>query len=169
MQDYQETVNKIIAAVRTVEEREMVLEALRALEESIYELNRDLAGAALKRILPPRLFGIFSEAALTYDAGKDQEPLKKFIADARAALDGLSELKIEFAIRPREEVINRVYEWVRREVGDRLILNADYNKTMLGGVRLTFNGRYKEFSLASMVSRVLNRERENILRKITGK
>ena len=169
MQDNQETVKKIIAAVRTTEERDIVYGALKICEESLYELKHESVAITLKKIMPQRLLDLFSGTVSSEEMKNDSELLKKFITDVKSGLAVLSELKIEFAIRPREEIIEKAFFWVLREVGAGIILNADYDKTMLGGVRLTFEGRYKELTLSGIISRVLNRERVNFLNTISGK
>jgi len=116
----------------------------RDLVEQITAVLRHLAGGKKQVDLSKH----FQEPFLT--------PIKRAVSDIDQTdyLKGLKEqvgsleaLKITLAISPNSDLVEFIGNWVRKETGQNTVLEIDTDKTIIGGMILSFKGKYKDYSL----------------------
>lgn len=82
--------------------------------------------------------------------GKDR-PTKVVVQESlsllRKTLDEVNSFKIALAFKPSKKFINRIAQWVKTNFGEKIVLDIDYEKNLLGGVVVSFNGKYADYSL----------------------
>ncbi len=161
-------ITAILRAVRTKEDRELFLGIAEDLQGVFYRLQvgefdktETLAGR-----LPERLARPFLAAREVAQYRQNPGVFKKFLENLRSALDSMRILRLDLAFDPTDEAVEKIHAWVSREVGEGILLDIDIDKTILGGARIMFEGKYQEYTLEKMIESVLAREREEILRLI---
>jgi F0F1-type ATP synthase delta subunit len=93
----------------------------------------------------------------------NSEALRMFFHDVKDTLDAFVLLKLTIAFKPSEEMINRLHEWTRQNLGAGAVLDIGYDASILGGVRVIFSGRYKEMTLAQMITDAMVKEKKIIM------
>ena len=152
----------VIKYIRTKNERDLGLAGLRIVEENLYRddpraLERSLK-SELPAILARPLKDVLSRASYVYE----RELSQKFFDGLELALTNLVLLRLEIAFEPTESTVERLHSWVRKEVGEGVILDLEIREEIRGGARLTFKGRYIEKTLSNLISAALENKRVEI-------
>jgi hypothetical protein len=66
----------------------------------------------------------------------------------------IPKVKLEIAFEPREEFILKIEEWFREKVKKRMILDIIVNPKVIGGARIEFQGKWKDFSLEKEIEKL---------------
>ena len=87
----------------------------------------------------------------------------------RAYLEGLAKelavlhvLTIEIAFDPTEETIAVLTGWIRTYLGNRVIMELLVDRSLFGGARVAYEGRYKEINLATLIEQTMRQKQESI-------
>ena len=65
-------------------------------------------------------------------------------------LKDLEELKLTLSFRPKADSLEKIVSWVKQNVGKEIVLEIDTDESILGGVILSYKGKYKDYSLKKM-------------------
>ena len=152
----------LVADLRTKDERDLLRNEIAELEAAVFRSDPK----AMEKILTSH----FSEHLASAMRKIFQDPLFKdnpeslrnFFHDLRNTIDRLPLLKLSIAFNPSEEMIARLHEWIQKNLGPGVVLDISYDSMMLGGVRIIFAGRYKEMTLAQMITEILIKEKTTI-------
>jgi F0F1-type ATP synthase delta subunit len=87
---------------------------------------------------------------------------REFLEGLRNILDMLRIINIEIAFDPTKETISLLAGWIRKQIGKDVIMQLTQDRTLLAGARISFEGRYKEVNLSSILEMVLNEKKESI-------
>jgi len=93
----------------------------------------------------------------------DYNSLEKLLIGIKQDLKKITILKITLAIDPTPEIIDHLFEWVKQNLGEGIILDIDKNESILGGAVITFNGRYKDFSLKCTLGEIFKNKKAEIM------
>ena len=166
---FEEHEQKILRLVRTQDEADAFREGLALISQALYRSEAGMADRIIKERFSPRMG---EEVAALVDAASREggpQAVKESLDAFARTLDEMQSLKIEVAFIPREAAIDALHEWVITHLGNRIILDVDVDRSLQAGVRMMYRGRYLEVSLAQMVSRVIEEERERILQEVNHK
>jgi len=89
--------------------------------------------------------------------------LEKLLNDLKEELKKVKVLKISLAINPSKEQIEHIFDWVRKNLGKGIILDIDKDESILGGAIISFNGRYKDFSLRRDLEEIFKSKKAEIM------
>lgn len=154
------TYSNITSIVRTTGERALLRDELRLLLTSVFETKKE----TLEEVLNSQVRASTSEIVRENLAMK-VDP-QKFFEDALSDLEKLEVLHLTTAVEPTEHVLIRIVDWVRKNVGEHIILSFDYNPALVGGAIIAFRGRYKDISLRNAVADVLDQDKDKIIEKL---
>ncbi len=149
-------------SIRTKDERDYGLAGLRIVEDNLYRDDPEALERSFKAKLPSVLIRPLKEVLSQVSYLHDRELSKKLFDGTESALAGLALLRLEIAFEPTESTIQRLYGWVQKEIGEGIILDLEVREEIRGGARLTFGGRYKEKTLAGLISMSLENKRVDI-------
>ena len=76
------------------------------------------------------------------------EKLKKY-------LQKLPQLKIEIAFPPTKTFLQKVFNWLKEEMNEKLILDIAVNPSIVGGAVIAYEGKYGNFSLAKKIDELI--------------
>lgn len=163
---YESNISKILAQIRTKEDEHSVRRALGIIESTLYQTYEDADARydALDKAVPERISRVLKEAINSSHEG-DTGAAKLFIR-IKDMLAQLRVLKLELAFEPSEKFIERLSAWVDENAGEDLVMDISVDKNIAGGARLALNGRYREITLAELVSKALEREKETLLKML---
>lgn len=159
----------IIKEVRTVDDVRMLRAGLEALEMNLYGVGIKSWHNVLAKVLPEKFSVQLKDLLAQLPAEQQPETIRELLADLKKAIGKFKTLKIDLAFEPANEVIDQLNFWVDEKLGLAVALDIGYEKTLIGGARIIFAGRYGDFSAAKYLEDILRREKGNILKEITGR
>ena len=138
--------SELYQLARTQEERETLKEELNTLSASLYERQGAFEQALAGRVRPAVAEAIkrtLQEAKVTDRA--------KFFEEAAGALDSLKVLELTVAIDPKGGSIERIWQWVRKNVGEGIILKFTVDRSIGAGAVLVYKGKFRNYSLKKLL------------------
>lgn len=86
-------------------------------------------------------------------AGKDKTEFFKGLKDQ---LNSLKYLELTIAFEPTLESLSRISDWARKNIAEGLCLDIKRDKRIIGGAIVSYNGRFKDYSLVHEVDGFFN-------------
>jgi len=154
----------IYANIRTVEERGAILVGIESILEALYRKDKDIA-SLIETSMPRAVVKPLRQNLLEKDVSL--EAIKRYLEGLQGALKELQILSLEIAFDPMEETLAILIGWVRKHMGNAVIMELSQDRTLLAGVRVSYEGRYKEINLAKLVEIVVHEQREVITRLLS--
>ena len=93
----------------------------------------------------------------------DYSSLDKLLNNLKEELKKIKVLKISLAIDPSKEQIEHIFNWVKENLGEGIILDIDKDESILGGAVISFNGQYKDFSLKRALEKIFKNKKAEIM------
>ena len=93
----------------------------------------------------------------------DYNSLDKLLNGIKQDLKKIRNLKMSLAIDPTSEIIDHLFDWVKKNLGEGIILDIDKNETILGGTIISFDGRYKDLSLKRTLEETFRNKKSEIM------
>lgn len=153
----------IVRNVRTKDERDILREQLNELEATLFHSDASDFEKKLQTNLPKDVAIAMRDIVARPEFKDNLQALQTFFENFRNLLDAFVLLNINIAFKPSEEMIHRLHEWTQQNLGMGVVLDIGYDGSTLGGARIIFNGRYKEMTLAQMITDVLMREKSVVM------
>jgi F0F1-type ATP synthase delta subunit len=63
-------------------------------------------------------------------------------------------VKLEIAFEPRENFISEINEWFKKNLGKKVILDIFVNPKIVGGAKIEYQGKWKNYSLAKKIEKI---------------
>ncbi len=147
---------------------ERVRQGIERLEAALYHHRSESFSRILQTELPEgiarHLQDVFSSPAYADNRSSQEELLEKL----KKGLKLVRTVRMEFAFEPSELLIEKITDWVRQEAGDTVVLDAGVEPSLLGGARISYNGRYEEYTLHRLIERALSAKQKEILSLINS-
>lgn len=93
----------------------------------------------------------------------DYDSLDKLLNSIKQDLKKIRILKMSLAIDPTNEIVDHLFNWVKKNLGEGIILDIDRDETILGGAIISFDGRYKDFSLKRNLEEIFRDKKSEIM------
>lgn len=151
--------SEILSRLRTKEEARYLEGELDLLLEKIYSTKEGEFEQALKMNVRSWVSELI-RAALSKE-GVDKE---EFLKGLKAELAKLKVVALTIAFDPTEASIDRFHHWVRRNLGEGIVLEINVKPVILGGAIVVFQGEYRDLSLRKRFGRLLDSDREEIFK-----
>ncbi len=155
----------LLQQIITQDEVEVVRQGIQLLHDAIYRADSAVFLDILRKDFPKRVADELSNILAVPLTQKDFQTIKETLLSLEEMLGQLTVMSLDLAFEPSTEVIDTISAWVGREVGSRIILDIHIDRTIIGGARIVFKGRYWEKTLIQMIAEVLEQKRESILNK----
>ena len=165
MQD-QDIITHIVEGVRTQQEAELLQGEIGRLEESLYRADAALFEEILKSRVPERIAHIIQEEENGGTFEAKRESLKKLLEAIKKKLGESENIKIDIAFEPSEKTIEKISDWVRKEIGNQVLLDVGHDRSLGAGARIMYKGKYKEYALRQMIDDVLVHSRLRIMKEV---
>jgi F0F1-type ATP synthase delta subunit len=92
------------------------------------------------------------------EIGLDQKEQFDFLEELKKWLKELPILKLEIAFSPSKKLIERISQWLKKEVGKKVILDVYINPKIVGGAILEYGGKFANFSLAKEIEKIFSQK-----------
>lgn len=159
----QEKIESILKHIRTAEEREEIRVALAVLREGRYydTAGFDVSKALLKKVRQ-QIVSAFQDTILSDEYRNDRIAAENFLSALEQSINAMRPLVLTIAVDPDEKIVESTASWIAQEVGKDIYIVFERDRHILGGARLAFLGRYKDFSLLRRVRSFLDSKKNDI-------
>ena len=156
----------LIRMIRTKEEKDILRDQITMLEATLFRPESEDFENILKTKLPKHVAAAMRDILSQPQLKESPTAIKDFFQNVKDTVDVLPILKLSLAFSPSEDMIERLHEWIGKNLGIGVLLEISYDTLILGGARIIFQGRYKELTLSQMITDVLAKEKINVLKLI---
>ena len=70
---------------------------------------------------------------------------------------------MSLAIDPTPETIDRLFDWVKKNLGEGIVLDIDKDESILGGAIISFDGIYNDLSLRKTLEGIFQTKKDEIM------
>ncbi|OGM27974.1 hypothetical protein A2962_03575 [Candidatus Woesebacteria bacterium RIFCSPLOWO2_01_FULL_39_61] len=130
--------------IKTSEEKDKLMEEIDILLNSLFQ-NKGEAFSILLKTGVRAWLSEYIRAELAKDEANPFEYLKKI----KEELNSFKALKLTLAFEPTESNIEKFSYAVKKYLGEKVVIEFSYNPTLIAGCTLTYEGKYRDFSMKS--------------------
>lgn len=89
--------------------------------------------------------------------------IKKQVIKLQDKLGLCKVIQLTLAFQPDERTIDLFSEWVKKNVGSQMLIDLQYDRTIIGGALLVAHGIYKDYSVKKDLSNKFQLQKEEII------
>jgi len=149
--------NEILSHIRTKSEAWQLEDEADLLLDHLYKGKADVFDLALKNDLRAWVSELLLRTFANPEIKKD-----KYLRGLKVAIAKLRELKLTLAFEPTQNSIEKIHDWVIKNVGVGIILDITFNPTIFAGAIVIFEGKYRDLSLRNKFREQFGENRERI-------
>ena len=136
-------VKTLLDKIVTKEEAADIADRFDVIEKKIFSYRGDWK-ALLKANVGADFYNIL--IAVT-----DDKELLNVFEKFRNAIASADTVRLDIAFEPTYEFLSKISELMAREVGRKVILDINISKKLIGGLQISFNGRFADVSLEKKI------------------
>lgn len=99
---------------------------------------------------------------------ENQANIKECLTALREEVRKLKTLKLSLAFQASQNLIDNLFAWVVKNIGEGCILDIEADKAILGGTIIVYEGRYIDLTLKKTLEEVFASKREEILTQLSS-
>ncbi|MEK7533913.1 MAG: F0F1 ATP synthase subunit delta [Patescibacteria group bacterium] len=161
------TCSNILKSTKTVAQKEQLALEIDQLIASLFRQETNAFDNALKSIRLEVSQIIIDEFLNKESQSVNKEMVKYFLTELKKRLQKLRIIKLSLAFSPSNYSIDRIYDWIAKNVGDEYILDIQVDKSILGGITISFEGKYIDLSLKKRLDEVFKNKRQEIISSLS--
>ena len=146
--------NSLLKNVFTKEDLISLKQEISAIQKTIFS-QKGLLSEKAKNIAKKELFEFILEAEKRGEIYLNLNEQFEFLENLKRKLDSLPVLKMILAFSPPLTTIEKISQFLEKEVGRKIILDLSCNPEIIGGAILEYEGKYTNLSLAKNLEKVL--------------
>ncbi len=93
---------------------------------------------------------------------KVEEYLKSIIKDT----ESIDFINITLAYEPSQASLEKISSWVKTNIGEKILLDIEYDPSLLGGAKISYKGRYLDATLKRQIESYFDTQRDVIVSKL---
>jgi len=156
--------DKIMATLRTTVECSQVIACLAEFAATSFSSTTSPQREQIFRKIPtqiaPLLNDMLSKASYT---AEEQIVVKRQINDLLDKLRTYKSIKLTIAFRPNDETIAFFSDWIKKNVKIDLLVDLQFDKSIVGGAQIIAGGVYKDYSVKKKLADRFQIQKEEIL------
>lgn len=157
----------IVKSLKTTQEVEEFLSQVDNLLAKLFKVNPESLDKSLEKIISSKLAELLRESFKKNNINQnDHSAVEKFLNNIKNQAQQLNVLKLQLAFNPSDETITTVFNWVSENYGDGIVLDIQKDESIIGGTIITFNGKYKDFSLKRRLEDVFQKNKIDLKKTI---
>lgn len=137
----------LITSIKTTEEKYRLSSEIDDLVTSIFKTESQSFDNALRDIsvnFANKIKETFKKNRLDM---ANKEVIRHFLMKLKELLEKLRIIRLTIVFEPTLQTIENIHNWISSSLGEGYILDIETNQKILGGAIITFNGKYKDFSV----------------------
>jgi hypothetical protein len=147
----------ILSAIRTKEDRDYLLSEVQLLVDSLYKTQP----SSFEKILETQIRLEIAEL-MRKDLSMPGIDRRSYLEDLQVKLKALKIFKIALPFEPSYQGIDRISEWVRKNIDTNAILDISLDRALIAGPAISYGGRYRDLSARSKMGRLFQ-EKKNLI------
>lgn len=153
----------ILRYIETLDDAEKISFEIETLLDSVFKTETQAFEKSLKSVsakTSDAIKGILAQNDIALD---NRKGIKNFLLGLKDQLHNLKVIKITLAFEPSQRTITNIFSWILGNIGFGIVLDINYDKTIIGGAVIYFEGKYKDFSLKKRLDTTFKNRREEIM------
>lgn len=132
-----------------------LLDILQRLQGDIFQ-KRTTLEKSLQTDIPVPLSTIIMKMANEQKVTlQDPTATDRFLTELQDAIKAIPALHLTVSISPTLQLINQISDWLLLQVPEHVILDFTTDRSLIGGAKVGFNGKYVDYSLKKQVAGLL--------------
>lgn len=140
--------SEILSSIKTVFDIQILTKEIDLLEQSLYKVGEDAWQNALKNKIRGNIAKIISDDVEWMWTSPDAERMQDYLRGLREKLKQLRIIKLVVAVELSWRGIDRLHDWLQKNVGEGCILDLEVDSGVIGGAKISFGGKYGDFTVA---------------------
>ncbi len=153
--------SELLPLARTEEELEILKKELDELKACLYK-PEGVYEEALSKKVRAGTAGVIRQ----FTAQGVIKDKAKFFEEIGKALDSFKTLELTIAFEPREETIERIWEWVRKNVGEGVVVKFKVEHAIGAGCILVYQGKYRNYSFSKRLKDDFASQKQALLKML---
>lgn len=153
--------SEILSNIHTTTDVQMLREEVERLTVSFYKTK----DGTFEEVLEKNVRGwVSSELKNLFAAEGAERP--EVLKSLMEELNGLTPLKLTLGFEPSQSAIGKIYDWLKQNVGENVVLDIGHNPTILAGAIVDFRGKYGDFSLRKRLVKEFEDKKQEIMKLV---
>ncbi len=149
--------SEILSNIRTKEDAWALEQEIDILLDKLYSAKADEFSHALEHDVRSNVALIIKSSIEKARIDRD-----KYLQGLKNELKKLKEIQLTLAFEPTDATLEKIFLWVRENVGKGIILDINYSKTISGGAVIIHKGRYRDYSLKKLIRNDLDNNKQKV-------
>jgi hypothetical protein len=149
--------SEILANIRTKEDAWALEQEIDILLNKLYSVKADEFSHALEHDVRSNVALIIKSSIEKARIDRD-----KYLQGLKNELKKLKEIQLTLAFEPTDATLEKIFLWVRENVGKGIILDINYSKTISGGAVIIHKGKYRDYSLKKLIRNDLDNNKQKV-------
>ena len=125
---------------------------LEVLQKALYQVKTDAWENALSSQVRT-----WVAAEISASVTNDTQSKEQVLQDLLKQLEAIKTLRLTIAFEPSDIMLTKVREWVKAELGSMVVLEIEYQPSLIGGAIITWNGKYFNASVRQALDAVFDK------------
>jgi hypothetical protein len=138
--------SELLSRIITTQDAALLKQEIEALQNSAYKTKKDAFKVTLNTQVRKWVADAI-EAELTQEISPE-----KYLLGLLDELKKNASVQIGIAFEPSRQNIEKIHDWLFRELGVPVLLDVTYDPTVIAGTKIAYNGKYYDFSLGKQLS-----------------
>ncbi len=147
----------ILTSIRTKEDAWALEQEIDILLDKLYSVKADEFSHALEHDVRSNVALIIKSSIEKARIDRD-----KYLQGLKNELKKLKEIQLTLAFEPTDATLEKIFLWVRENVGKGIILDLNYSKTISGGAVIIHKGKYRDYSLKKLIRNDLDTNKQKV-------
>ena len=154
----------ILGDIKTVAELDNFLAEIENVLTGLFKVKNKSIDQILDKTAGKSTAGIIKKLAEQNKINlSDYASLEKLLTALKEELKKIKTLKISLAIDPPGEMVEHIFDWVKENMGQGIILDINKDESILGGAIISFDGTYKDLSLRRTLEGIFQTKKDEIM------
>ncbi len=154
-----------IAAEEKINTKTELIFYLEQIDLAMELISKDISKSLAEKIEGKVASGI-KDIILDFNKEKEQEDIDQqifFLELLKKHIFFLPQVRMEIAFHPDKETVERITEWLKKETGEKTVVDFRVNPQVVGGAVFEHKGNWADFSLLKEIEGMsLNNFEENL-------
>jgi F0F1-type ATP synthase delta subunit len=156
--------DQLISQIRTTSDANEVLASLNAFADTFFSAKSAADQQKIFNELPKAVADILIAAFATQPiTPENQITIKRQIDELSDKLRACKSLQLTIAFQPTEETITFFSDWVKKNVKQDLLIDLQFDKSIVGGAQIIVGGIFKDYSVRRGLADRFRIQREDIM------
>lgn len=145
----------VLSAIKTRDDINEALSILDQLEQTVFKTNHNEVEQFVSESANYKLGKILiSNLSLSTDSttNNGHVSLSKIISSLKDRLRSMRVLSLTLVFLPTANEVDTIADWVKRNIGEDVVIDILSQKEIMSGVKISFCGKYADYSLRTKLN-----------------